>query len=198
MTGGVATKPREWYHESLKDIGAPEIITAAPDVSSVTLVVTSDDKRNEETVDEETMLMGTTVFGRKTGATDHTEGMTNATTSSVTGAPIARDGNVIEAETTRGAESWSIDGAESSTEQQTTIDFVKTQKKNTDPSPARKVRLEDRVGGWVKYNQGLPRKSFQDACTCIAVGSVETLIEGDIHSGGNIPRFDDSYRGGSG
>ena len=74
-----ASKNGQWFHESLKNVNPPEIITAAPEVSSVTLVVSSDDKKIEKTQKEEeedeSMLMGTTIFGRKTGIQDHTEKM---------------------------------------------------------------------------------------------------------------------------
>ncbi|XP_076623026.1 uncharacterized protein LOC143342731 [Colletes latitarsis] len=140
QVAGEQTKDHEWFHESLKDLGAPEIITAEPEVSSVTLVVSSDDKRSseEDARDEESMLMGTTDFGRKTAVQDHTE---EARTTSFTGAPTTITQNKNNDQT----ETWLSDKVENSTEQQTAIDFAKIQKKPAGPPAVRKVARRRRV-----------------------------------------------------
>ncbi|XP_076385491.1 uncharacterized protein LOC100879070 [Megachile rotundata] len=139
---GEAKKDREWLHESSKDV--PDIITAAPEPSSVTLLVSSEDKTSEEAQDEESMLMGTTIFGRKTNTQDHTERMNvNDTT---TDAPIMRDINGSEAETNREPqEPWLIDKVESSTEKRGDIDFEKSLKKSGETGVIKKGTRRRRV-----------------------------------------------------
>lgn len=123
---------REWASGSSKD--APDIITAAPEISSVTLLVSSDDK----TADEESLLMGTTVFGKKTNAPDHTERIN--TSAGVTGAPATREKNGSDVEASNDGESWLMDKVQASVEKQTAIDLEKTRKKNSDAPVGRKVR----------------------------------------------------------
>ncbi|KZC04884.1 hypothetical protein WN55_09683, partial [Dufourea novaeangliae] len=140
------TKTREWYREpSSVDTNDPEIITAAPEVSSVTLVVSSDDKRIE---DDESMLMGTTMFGRKTNAPDHTEKMngTNAVTSAPT-ITTTRDRNGSRpTETTRNdRESWLMDRVEDAGERLHGIDLDRGQKTSSDPPAVRKGARRRRV-----------------------------------------------------
>lgn len=141
---GEAKNDHEWFHESSKDSNVPDIITAAPEVSSVTLVVSSDDKKSEEVEEEEeSMLMGTTIFGRKTNTQDHTEGMNASDTTTETPSTIMRDTNGSEKELKRDPqESWLMDRVESSTEQRGDIDFEKSLKKSGDSGVVKKV---DRV-----------------------------------------------------
>ncbi|XP_076764069.1 uncharacterized protein LOC143431318 [Xylocopa sonorina] len=134
-------KGQEWYHESLKEVNAPEIITAAPELSSVTLVVTSDDKRADEArreTEEESMLMGTTLFGKKTSVQDHTEGMNES--GATTDATEVKDG--VVGQDFRG--SWSMDN---STEQRS-VDLERTTKKsaqNGGKKTTRRRRVRVRV-----------------------------------------------------
>lgn len=130
---------REWTSGSSKD--APDIITAAPEISSVTLLVSSDDKTVDAVADEESLLMGTTVFGKKTNLPDHTEKID--TSLGVTGAPATattREKNGTDIEASIDGESWLMDKVEGSVEQQTAIDLEKTRKKNSDTPVGRKVR----------------------------------------------------------
>lgn len=137
-----ATKDHGWSRESPKDASAPEIITAAPEVSSVTLLVASDYKRAKhervEEEEDESMLMGTTMFGRKTGSLDHTEKMNETTAVTDATTALTGDGNGSEAGASRVAEPWLMDRVESSTGQQSAIDLERIQKKNGDAG--RKVR----------------------------------------------------------
>lgn len=136
-----ASKSSQWFHESLKNVNPPEIITAAPEVSSVTLVVSSDDKKIEKTQKEEeedeSMLMGTTIFGRKTGIQDHTEKM-NMTEMSTHITEIKQKNN-SEVEGDQNRNSSLMDKVDSSTEQQS-IDFEKTVRKSDNSATGRKVR----------------------------------------------------------
>ncbi|XP_076679043.1 uncharacterized protein LOC143374640 isoform X2 [Andrena cerasifolii] len=144
-----ATKDHGWSRESPKDASAPEIITAAPEVSSVTLVVASDYKRakheREEEEEDESMLMGTTMFGRKTGSLDHTEKMNETTAVTDATTVLTGDGNGSEAGTSRVAEPWLMDRVESSTGQQSAIDLERIQKKNGDAAAGRKGGRRRRV-----------------------------------------------------
>lgn len=136
-----ASKSSQWFHESLKNVNPPEIITAAPEVSSVTLVVSSDDKKIEKTQkkeeEDESMLMGTTIFGRKTGIQDHTEKM-NMTEMSTNITEIKQKNN-SEVEGDQNRNSSLMDKVDSSTEQQS-IDFEKTVRKSDNSATGRKVR----------------------------------------------------------
>lgn len=136
-----ASKNGQWFHESLKNVNPPEIITAAPEVSSVTLVVSSDDKKIEKTQKEEeedeSMLMGTTIFGRKTGIQDHTEKM-NMTEVSTNITEIKQKNN-SEVEGDQNGNSSLMDKVDSSTEQQST-DFEKIVRKSDNSTTGRKVR----------------------------------------------------------
>lgn len=137
-----ASKSSQWFHESLKNVNPPEIITAAPEVSSVTLVVSSDDKKiektqKEEEEEDESMLMGTTIFGRKTGIQDHTEKM-NMTEMSTNITEIKQKNN-SEVEGDQNRNSSLMDKVDSSTEQQS-IDFEKTVRKSDNSATGRKVR----------------------------------------------------------
>ncbi|CAD1477292.1 unnamed protein product, partial [Heterotrigona itama] len=125
-----APKSNQRFHESLKNANPPEIITAAPDVSSVTLVVSSDDRKEEDTQKEETetMLIGTTIFGRKTVVQDHTEKMNTSTETSTT-APETKEESNSEGEVDQNGDPWLVDKAKDSTEQQN-IDLEKIAKKN--------------------------------------------------------------------
>lgn len=135
------SKNGQWFHESLKNVNPPEIITAAPEVSSVTLVVSSDDKKIEKTQKEEeedeSMLMGTTIFGRKTGIQDHTEKM-NMTEMSTNITEIKQKNN-SEIEGDQNGNSSLMDKVDSSTEQQST-DFEKIVRKSDNSTTGRKVR----------------------------------------------------------
>lgn len=136
-----ASKNGQWFHESLKNVNPPEIITAAPEVSSVTLVVSSDDKKIEKTQKEEeedeSMLMGTTIFGRKTGIQDHTEKM-NMTEMSTNITEIKQKTN-SEIEGDQNGNSSLMDKVDDSTEQQST-DFEKIVRKSDNSTTGRKVR----------------------------------------------------------
>lgn len=136
-----ASKNGQWFHESLKNVNPPEIITAAPEVSSVTLVVSSDDKKIEKTQKEEeedeSMLMGTTIFGRKTGIQDHTEKM-NMTEMSTNITEIKQKNN-SEVEGDQNGNSSLMDKVDNSTEQQST-DFEKIVRKSDNSTTGRKVR----------------------------------------------------------
>lgn len=136
-----ASKNGQWFHESLKNVNSPEIITAAPEVSSVTLVVSSDDKKIEKTQKEEeedeSMLMGTTIFGRKTGIQDHTEKM-NMTEVSTNITEIKQKNN-SEVEGDQNGNSSLMDKVDNSTEQQST-DFEKIVRKSDNSTTGRKVR----------------------------------------------------------
>ncbi|XP_043520946.1 uncharacterized protein LOC122534404 isoform X1 [Frieseomelitta varia] len=121
-----APKSNQRFHESLKNANPPEIITAAPEVSSVTLVVSSDD-RNTQREENETMLMGTTIFGRKTVVQDHTEKLNTSETS--TTAPEAKEKSNSEADVGQNGDPWLEDKVKDSTEQQN-IDLEKIVKKN--------------------------------------------------------------------
>ncbi|XP_031826524.2 uncharacterized protein LOC116424366 [Nomia melanderi] len=135
---------REWASGSSKD--APDIITAAPEISSVTLLVSSDDKTVDVVAAEESLLMGTTVFGKKTNIPDHTEKIN--TNAGVTGAPTTattREKNGSDIEANNDGESWLMDKVEGSVEQQTAIDFEKTRKKNSDAPVGRKGTRRRRV-----------------------------------------------------
>ena len=126
----------------MKNANPPEIITAAPEVASVTLVVSSDDRMAENTQREEneTMLMGTTIFGRKTIVQDHTEKL-NASETGTT-APEAKEKSNSEADVDQNGDPWLVDKAKDSTEQQN-IDLEKIVRKNDNStSPVgKKVRL---------------------------------------------------------
>ena len=87
---------KAWPSSINEGVHLPEIITAPPEVSSVTLIVSSDDNRmkeekKEEEEEDESTLMGTTLFGMKTQ--DHTERI-NANASVIEG---KRNGSEIEA-----------------------------------------------------------------------------------------------------
>lgn len=138
-------KDQGWYHEPLKNsrtnakanADAPEIITAAPDVSSVTFLVSSDlnkeDKKEKE--EDESTLMETT-FGRKTSTMDHTEKMN---TTAVTSAPnmAMKDGSGSEVESQE-AKSWMMDSVEGSTRQDMDLEKIR---KSSEAPVGRKVRI---------------------------------------------------------
>ncbi|XP_076649217.1 uncharacterized protein LOC143356988 [Halictus rubicundus] len=139
---GEKSKDREWTRTT-KDEDAPDIITAAPDVSSVTLLVSSDDRRQSDQAarDEESMLMGTTDFGRKTGTPDHTEKMTES--RAVTYAPTTTRGRIRSDETNK--DSWLMDKLEHPEDQQTGIDLERTRKKGSDAPAGKKVTRRRRL-----------------------------------------------------
>ncbi|CAK9797621.1 hypothetical protein ANTQUA_LOCUS1262 [Anthophora quadrimaculata] len=136
QVSGETSKEHQWFHESLKEGNTPEIITAAPEISSVTLVVSSDDKKTEEKEEEdETTLMGTTIFGMKTNAQDHTEKMnTDGVTTEETPVVRERNGSVVR-NRQDGGDSWLMDRMENSTGQGN-IDLEKITKKNDSLPPA--------------------------------------------------------------
>ncbi|XP_078043355.1 uncharacterized protein LOC144473396 [Augochlora pura] len=142
---GAGEKPREQWRlrgGHAKDANAPEIITAGPELASVTLLVSSDDKRSpdEAIVDEESMLMGTTVFGRKTSPPDHTEKM-NDSEVAVTGSPVSIGRKRIAG----GQDSWLMDRLEHSAEQRAAMDLEKTRKKGSDTPAVKKGTRRRRV-----------------------------------------------------
>ena len=141
-----ASKNSQWFHESLKNVNPPEIITAAPEVSSVTLVVSSDDKKIEKTQKEEeedeSMLMGTTIFGRKTGLQDHTEKM-NMTEMSTNITEIKQKNN-SEVEGDQNGNSSLMDKVDNSTEQQS-INFEKIVRTSDNSATGRKIARRRRV-----------------------------------------------------
>ncbi|KOC63161.1 hypothetical protein WH47_02670, partial [Habropoda laboriosa] len=145
VSGESSKEQHQWFHESLKEGNPPEIITAAPEISSVTLLVSSDDKKTEkkkveeeEEEEDESVLMGTTMFGRKTNAQDHTEKMNGGGVTTTEGAPLAtieRNGSV--AENRHDGDSWLMDRSGNATEQRN-IDLEKIAKKNDGPPAAGK------------------------------------------------------------
>ncbi|XP_017753139.1 PREDICTED: serine-rich adhesin for platelets-like [Eufriesea mexicana] len=141
---GEISKGNQWFHESLKDSKPPEIITAAPEPSSVTLVVSSNDKKIKQAQEDEdeSMLLGTTIFGRKTSVQDHTEKMNSTETTTVTPVAKQKNGNVDEA--SQDKETWQRDRVESSTEQQS-VDIEKIEKKNDNPTTVKKTARRRRV-----------------------------------------------------
>ncbi|XP_033328473.2 uncharacterized protein LOC117221544 isoform X2 [Megalopta genalis] len=145
---GAGGRPREQWRlrgggGASKEANAPEIITAGPELSSVTLLVSSDDKRSPEDGigidEEESMLIGTTVFGRKTGAPDHTEKMNDS--QAVTGSPISPSRKRIVGE----PDSWLMDRLEHSADQRAAIDIEKTRKKSSDAPAIKKGTRRRRV-----------------------------------------------------
>ncbi|XP_026672341.1 uncharacterized protein LOC108628426 isoform X1 [Ceratina calcarata] len=128
-------KEQKWHQE---ENNAPEIITAAPEVSSVTLLVSSDNKANGTgNEDEDEMLMGTTIFGRKTTVQDHTERM-NAN-SATTDVPLAKNRNGSDLDIVR--ESWLMD--RENTEQN--IDLKKSDGVQIAKKSGRRRRVRVRV-----------------------------------------------------
>ncbi|XP_076286803.1 uncharacterized protein LOC143212195 isoform X2 [Lasioglossum baleicum] len=126
-----------------KDENVPDIITAAPEISSVTLLVSSDDKGQADAAvqDEESMLMGTTDFGRKTGMPDHTEKMNES--QAVTYAPTTTRERIRNDETRK--ESWLMDRLVNSDDRQTAIDLERTRKKGPGAPAGKKGTRRRRV-----------------------------------------------------
>lgn len=116
---------------------APEIITAGPDTSFVTMVVSSDYQKHTNDAGDVDATMDT-VFGRKTNAQSHTE-KSNATTT-VTNSPITTLRDMIQSEEDASSEvrDW-VRGKENIVAKQTD-DVLGTTKKITDLLPAKKVK----------------------------------------------------------
>ncbi|KAG7189853.1 hypothetical protein KM043_017505 [Ampulex compressa] len=122
---GSLEKDREWSRRE----NEPEIITVAPDAQSATVVVSSEDEKLEE----ESLLMRTTVFGRRTNPQEQAD-KANATTPTPTTSSSTHD-----------YDSWMMDSVESPTEQRGPVDFAKTTKKTADPAVVTKGTRRKRV-----------------------------------------------------
>ncbi|XP_020291490.1 uncharacterized protein LOC109858538 [Pseudomyrmex gracilis] len=118
---------------------APEIITAGPEVPSVTMVVSSDYQKRVYTGDVSAM-MDTTDFGRKTNARDHTEKLNGTTSSSST--TMLRDRVQSDKESLE-MQDWMSYKNENSAEP--TDDFAKVTRKIADPLIRKTRRRRVRV-----------------------------------------------------
>lgn len=121
-------------HDDRGDESTPEIITAAPEVQSATVIVSSDYQKRTDGADGMDTLMDTTVFGRKTNAQEHRLNITTTVASSppTTARSKTRDGS----ETSLEVHEWMSDKEEDSTGQ---TDDDKITKKFTEPLINRKV-----------------------------------------------------------
>lgn len=133
-----AKRSRGKTQDDRNNENAPEIITAGPDLSFVTMVVSSDyQKRTNGANDMDTMM--DTVFGRKTNVPEHTEKL-NSTTAAVTSSSITTLRDTIQREEDASSETrdW-LNNKESNIAKQTD-DLTQTTKKVTDPLPSKKVK----------------------------------------------------------
>ncbi|XP_032691204.1 uncharacterized protein LOC116853938 [Odontomachus brunneus] len=110
---------------------APEIITAGPDLSFVTMVVSSDYQKRTDDIDDMD-----TVFGRKTNVPEHTEKL-NAT-SAVTSSSITTFRGMIKKEEDASSQTRDWLSSKESNIAKQTDDFTQTTKKVTDPLPNKK------------------------------------------------------------
>lgn len=106
------SKERNKIRDDQENEKAPEIITAQPEVPSVTMVVSSD-QRSPNYAGGTDVMMDSAIFGMKTNAQDHTEKL-NATTTTVT-TTVLQDRSRSDKETL--VEAQVKDKEDSSTEQ---------------------------------------------------------------------------------
>lgn len=114
---------------------APEIITAGPEMPSVTMVVSSDYQKRAKNTGDASAMMDTTDFGKKTNAKDHAEklnGTTPVTSSPTTMLRVQSDKESLE------MQDWMSHKNENSAEP--TDDFAKVTRKMADDPLSRKVR----------------------------------------------------------
>ncbi|XP_011861897.1 PREDICTED: uncharacterized protein LOC105558685 [Vollenhovia emeryi] len=119
---------------------APEIITAGPEVSSVTMVVSSDYQKHPSNADSvDTTMDG---FGWKTSAQDHTEKL-NATTA-VTNPPTAALQGQNDKETLPESRDWTSSKNENLTEQMDSARVTRPDSVTGRKTRRRKVRVKVR------------------------------------------------------
>ncbi|XP_014486430.1 PREDICTED: uncharacterized protein LOC106750537 [Dinoponera quadriceps] len=128
-----AKRGRGKTRDDRNDENAPEIITAGPDVSFVTMVVSSDYQKHADSADDVDAMVDADVFGRKMNVQERRE---NAATAE-TNPRITTLRNVIRNEEDASSEmrNW-VRGKERNIVKQTDDDAEA--KKVTDPLPAKK------------------------------------------------------------
>lgn len=131
-----AKRGRGKIRDDRNDENAPEIITVGPDMSFVTIMVSSDYQKGTDGAGDVETMIDSSVFGKKTNAPEDTDKL-NATTA-VTSSPITTLRGPNKDNTSSEARDWGR--SKESNVAKPADDFAHTTKKITDPLPSKKVR----------------------------------------------------------